>query len=81
MGMTSPLHQLNIQFRAKEGFNGVESQKLRENLATVLVGAAAEAGIAVVLDSGPLNTTLHTHDAETTGTCPMCLRLAQDGRS
>lgn len=73
------LQQLNIQFRTKESFSGSESDKLRENLATVLVGAALEAGIEVVLDHGPLATTLHVHDAQSTDACPGCIRNARDG--
>ena len=79
--MSNPLHQLNIQFRLKGVPTVKEEEKLKANLATVLVGAAAEAGLTVILTDGLLGVTKHVHDARETGACPMCITLAQDGNA
>lgn len=77
----SKLHQLNLQFRTKEPMGGEQAMKVLENLKSSAIGAALEAGVAIVVDDGPLNGSHHTHDAQSSNACPGCLRLAQDGRA
>lgn len=78
----SALQQINIQFRTKEGFDGREMERFKENAATLLIGAAADAGIQISLDGGdPLHTTMHVHDAQSEAACRRCVQLAQDGRA
>lgn len=79
--MSNPLHQINLQFRTAEPFSAQAAQKMEANIATVLIGAAAEAGVAVVLDGGPVHVTRHVHDARSTNACVDCIELAQDGRA
>lgn len=77
----SHLNQVNIQFRTKEGFDHQQERKFQENLRTLIVGAAAEAGIAIDIDGPPLHITRHVHDAQSVTACHGCVDLAQDGRA